>query len=530
MSSKEVLLALVTLSWVTPATAQLVRGTVTESESNSAMRGTFVVLLDSAGSMRGSALTDENGRYALRAPFAGSFRIRAEQIGHQTKTSATLTLAADNTMTVDLALPVAAIELEAISAEGVRRCVARPQMALQAAKLWDEARKALNVTSWSEKENRIQLDTRTYSRLLDQYTLAITGEQIRPAINMTRAYAAIPVDTLTRYGFVRPMGGDTIAYYGPDADVLLSESFLDTHCFHVEKGTGATQGMAGLSFEPVPGRKLKDIKGTFWIDAKTSELRYIEYTYTGLDAGRSTGGGRTNFRRLPTGMWIVDHWYIRMPLIAKRQYGDQLLVGYAENGGEIVDVHEPSSKYELAKTRIVGTVYDSTRHTPLRDAIVYLSGTTYRTTTDQSGHFEIADVLEGSYQLAFSYASFDSLPALPSPRTIDARGAVTHADLAIPATQTLIGQVCPGSNATGVITGYVWTAHEGPNPNATVTISWGTVQQPAGVRVTTDLAGRYVVCGVPLNKTVRLQASGARPELASVGSYRMIRKDLQPFE
>lgn len=122
------------------------------------------------------------------------------------------------------------------------------------------------------------------------------------------AYAAIHPDSLARFGYVRYTKTDSIAYYGPDDAVLLSDSFLDTHCFTIVNGKDESRGLIGVAFEPTPKRRVPDINGTMWIDPATSERKYVEFRYTGVpsEIDQKKAGGHTNFRRLPNGMWIVD--------------------------------------------------------------------------------------------------------------------------------------------------------------------------------------------------------------------------------
>ena len=322
------------------ADAQQLRGTVREKDSGAKLQGVFVTLLDSLKQVRYSTLTDENGGFALRIPFAGSFVIQAELIGHTTVNLAKL-LYPTVSPVAEIQLPVAPIELSAIEAEGGKRCVARPESARQTQRLWEEMRKALRVASWTEKQNAVVLDVRNYTRVLDPYTLRVKSEQLRPGRNRDRAWEAIAPDTLARYGFARSFGRDSVLYFGPDADVLLSEAFLDTHCFDVRIGSDDNRGLVGLTFRPIPKRKQPEIAGTLWLNPRTSELHYIEYRFTPLPNGIKSDniGGRTYFTRLQNGAWIVNKWYLRLPVAARSGRGDLSLIGISEQGGEIVSSH-----------------------------------------------------------------------------------------------------------------------------------------------------------------------------------------------
>ena len=95
-------------------------------------------------------------------------------------------------------------------------------------------------------------------------------------------------------------------------------------------------GLIGVSFEPVRGRKIADIAGVVWLDQRTSELRRIVFRY--VNAGfisRYGGGGETNFRRLPSGAWLISSWHLRSPNLVL-QRGMIRRVGFKENGGGLL--------------------------------------------------------------------------------------------------------------------------------------------------------------------------------------------------
>jgi hypothetical protein len=60
-----------------------------------------------------------------------------------------------------------------------------------------------------------------------------------------------------------------------------------------------------------------DIRGTLWIDRRTKELQYLEFSYDRLtvNAPRESAGGEMYFARLPTGMWIITSWTINAPVV-----------------------------------------------------------------------------------------------------------------------------------------------------------------------------------------------------------------------
>lgn len=344
------LAAMLSLLVTTALPAQIVRGVVREDGSGAVLQGVFITLIDSLQHMHAATLTNPSGEYILRAPFAGTFTLRAELIGHESIVSSVVA-AAQMPMVRDMAIPVQAVLLDRIEVGGAKRCVARPDAARQTQRVWEEVRKALQVASWAGKQDAYIVDYRNYTRQLDPYTMKQVWERSYASSTRNRAWEALSPDSLARYGFTRTFGPDSVYYYGADAEVLLSEAFLDTHCFAVRRGRHENEGMIGLAFRPIPKRKLPEITGTLWIDAKTAELLYIEYRFTALPPGLDSSmlGGRTDFTRLYGGAWIVGRWYIRLPIATRNRNGDLRLVGISESGGEIMGNRRTSDGRDRSK-------------------------------------------------------------------------------------------------------------------------------------------------------------------------------------
>lgn len=334
-------LVLLLLGNAAAVSAQVVRGVVLEAGANTPVRGAFVVLLDSVGRSRAGVLTDDKGVYAIPAQSAGTYRVRAERIGHASTTSDAFALAAGQTLTVDIQAALAPIELAAVTTSKTSECVSRPKTGERTAQIWEEARKALSVAKWTSSQP-YRFAIQSWTRDLQVPSLHVISEKQRNQVTHTKPYAAVALDTLLRYGFVRKDDTDMV-FYGVDADVLISDEFLDRHCFHSVIGEGKNRGSIGLAFSPVPKTKLPDVKGTLWLNPRTFELQYLEFTYENLPREyRLKGtGGRTEFRRLDNGAWIVDKWYIRMPVVVGR--GGNRGYGIQEEGGQITKVFGPGN-------------------------------------------------------------------------------------------------------------------------------------------------------------------------------------------
>jgi hypothetical protein len=146
--------------------------------------------------------------------------------------------------------------------------------------------------------------------------------------------------------------------------VLLSDDFLDTHCFRMVRSEKDMPNAVGLGFEPVKGRRVPEIKGTLWVDRGSSELRVLDYEYVNVPISvRAPGlGGRSEFARLLTGDWIIKDWYIRLPDRVDRQ-------------------RRPSARLEARADTVVGFIDDGGSARPIGDASVLVAEAGARTSS-----------------------------------------------------------------------------------------------------------------------------------------------------
>jgi hypothetical protein len=529
--------------------AQSVRGTLIEAGTGAPIGGAVIVLSDQAGAQVGGTLTDADGRFLIQAPQPGRYRLKAERIGFRSATSASLQLVAGQVLEYRMEISSQAIQLTGIVARGERRCTVRPAEGLRTAAVWEEARKALSAARLAQEQDLLRYQTRTYQRTLDPEDLRVREESVRSRTEYgTRPYVSRPAEALRERGFVQTTSDGTF-YYAPDAEVLLSGAFLDTHCFRPSEGEnteGEAEDRIGLAFEPVRGRRVPEIRGTFWLDPETAALQALEYRYVNLDLGIPTDqlGGRVEFEQLPGGAWIVRRWAIRMPEIGLRRSSwrgqvreEAVLTGLREEGGEVVrlfargqEVVGPSERATLA-----GMVYDSTRAAALTGAQVRLSGTEHAASTDTQGRFRMEDLPEGRYAVEFSHPRLDSLGvvSLPPQEAVLKSGEETFLDLAVPSMTRLLAAACPQpeggprergrmrGDEIGVLVGTVRDALTGaPIPGATVRVGWSRYEVeddrrrysvavrelPASFEATTDAQGRYRMCEVPALLPLTVQA------------------------
>ena len=396
-------------------------------------------------------LARQSGLYQLMAPVPGRYRVRADRIGYATSYSDYFEIAAGDTVVIDLVARVEAVSLAGIEAEGERRCRVRPQEGLAVARVWDEARKALEAAAWTQERGYYRYEMMGIERQMDRENRRVISEDRTYGGGYRQTpYVSLPAEELMKEGFARLTPLESV-YWAPDAAVLLSDEFLDTHCFRVRYDNNRAPGLIGLAFQPVGGRNLPEISGTLWIDPATSELRWLDFHYQNLrlpDALLSApAGGTVEFQALPNGTWIVNSWRIRVPRARMTtnpltQRTEPVLDGISVHGGDVLRVHGNEGTVLEADLggRIAGVVFDSL-HVGLAGARVYIEGLENEAVTSSDGRFELVHLEPGVYSVTYSHPYLEPYSYIPEPFEVEVvEGAATPAQINFVApTMTRIG-------------------------------------------------------------------------------------------
>jgi hypothetical protein len=519
-----------------PLQAQSIQGVLREQGTGIPISTAVIILLDEHGEQVAGTLSRADGRFTIQARRTGSYRLRAERIGYRSTISPVLEVGAAGVPDYRLEAETQPVDLGIeISASSRRQCVLHPQEGLALHAVWEEARKALTAAALTRQERWLRFEVERYQRELDPTTLHVRRDSRRTLAGLAdNPFQSVALERLIEHGFVESFG-DSIVWHAPDADVLLAREFHDTHCFRLREGGGEQQGLIGLAFEPVRGRRVPEVTGVLWLDRRTAELRFMEYDYTNLpwQVPSRHLGGRVEFQRLPTGAWIVERWWIRSPGIRLRQEervrpGEwsltqrtpYVLGAILEEGGEVRSFEVAgAARRAPGRTSLAGAVFDSTRATPLPGATVYLSGTQYSAVTDADGRFRLDDLPLGEFSLGFSHPAWDSLGVVPPAQRVSLHAdSEATADLALPPMERILDEACadvPTRFKGAVLVGYVRDASSGdPVVNARVEASWTRHQgRGRGVQTedleaigTTDAAGFYRLCGIPTGTPVEVRA------------------------
>lgn len=537
----------------TSAGAQSVVGVVRAS-AGAPLPGATVLAADSTGTLVAGATTGDDGRFALALRTPGTYRLTVRRIGFA-PSSAVLQLRADERLSHDATLQPFAVRLTDIVVADAKRCTVSPSSGAAAVRLWEETQSALAATVAGEATPHT-FTLERFERELDPGTGSVRRETRWRVLSATsEPYHSVSADSLAVHGFVVAVG-DSLVYYAPDARTLISDAFARGHCFHPVRDS-AHPDLVGLAFAPAPSARgaRMDVTGTLWLDAETAELRRLEFSFTPTQrvhievegSQSATATGDVSYRRAPDSTWIVGRWMIHMPVVAYRtvlapEGGISLTEGalvsrhyvasvrsVIETGGSVVDVtrdaapHPRVSSYGAVSGRFADTSSaPGSRRQNLSGIGVALeaAGQLWRTTrTDSTGAFRIDSVVPGTYLLRASGGVLDTLGVAFPGRRLDVRAAGEVAFVAtLPSRAVALAHLCGASmlKETGAIHGTVRDAGSGaPIAGATVRATWFDISDASmqhfsartSERIaTSDSAGSYALCQLPLTSTLALSA------------------------
>jgi Carboxypeptidase regulatory-like domain/CarboxypepD_reg-like domain len=523
--------AFVSVASVAAAGAQAVRGIVVDN-AGTPVPGVVVQLLDASSRASGRALTNERGEFRLSAA-AGTYRIHTLRIGFRPTDSEPISLQAGADVTRRIVLTDLPVGLDTVRVAGRNACRALNDSG-EAFAAWEQIRAAITAASLTAAARSIFTTTVAYERTLEPDARRVRTQTSSVHSGYVREpWGSRSPDALHADGYVVTDRQNVTTYYAPGLDVLLSPSFVEDHCFHLTRD----RERLGLAFEPNPDRrKTPDIRGTLWLDAKTAELRTMEFRYSNvLPEQDAVARGEASFIRMTNGTWAISRWSIRMPVLeqvagSEVRGGARLQVVPGEVRLQATAVHVAGGELALARlgtdtlwTRplvaLAGTVVDSSSGKAIGGARLSLVGTNLRDSTDAHGRFSIGGVLLGEYTMEIRTPSLDSVNALHQ-IPVAFTDSATPLELRVPNASQLVAMVCGATKLEwqGIVVGTVTSPGDSiPPRNVKVTAGWTQRFLPVGEQsveqvsrraewldTRTDAHGMFRLCGVPIDNSIAL--------------------------
>jgi hypothetical protein len=461
--------------WVIPrsGTAQTVRGTVYDQARPSPAIGAIVTLervrfpLAAPEQIR-SVLTDESGAYSIRAADAGTYRVLVRRIGSKPYRSDLFDVGVSETRRLDVhlerfrATTSEYTELGRVTVLRLTPCETDPADAVRIAHLWDDARTALMATEISIRDSLVPRRLVRFVRNLHPETLEIQSELLYDFIAPRGArpgFTSPSGDSLSQRGYWRRVNKQNFKFYGPDANALLSQAFVEDHCFSLASDDDRP-GQIGLSFEPVEYRRSDppEIRGVVWLDSLTSELRSLEFNWLKFPIRGPTEnlGGEVRFMRQPQGSWLVHRWRLRMPqeVLVPDSKGRLTVAstrrfGILEEGGF---VDSPRLRDGERPARIAGTVRDGDGK-ELAGARVVVTGTSLGATSDSRGRYAIDSVPPGVRLVTVDHEVYEAFGVRAGEaKVLLDEGAARDVSFTGPNAEEIAGMLCGGDVERGRVT------------------------------------------------------------------------------
>jgi hypothetical protein len=501
--------------------------------------GALIGIIAADGRVVAESVTDDRGFRTLIVP-AGKYHVRLRRIGYQPFVSGEVNVPYDGTFRITA--DARRVQLQSVLVTSRSAC-RRTDQQDGIATVWEENSKAL-LGAKLTREDLINAGTSiSYQKQVSYSGEILSTDTARSTIAGSRPFSAVNPTFLATQGYVI---GDEVKgweYFGPDEAVLLSSTFAEAHCFRLVRDKKRT-GQLGLSFEPSPGRRTADIAGTLWLDEKSSEL--IELDFRFVNAGvlsQFKPIGFVHFRRVASGAWLVDRWFLRFPQLERRVANDPLVqTGFSEQGGFIAaDGAERVTSGVLHTLR--GQITDSVTHEPLRNAEVSIGSN--HAITDSNGLFALTSVPGGTQTISFRHPFLSAFGFVAIEKSIEIDSDSVVVALATPSLATLWHRVCRDANPDvpveerGIIHGWIRDAAGHPVANASLQFQWLAYTPAFGERsnvprrsllMTSDAQGHYVACGFRRLSTGDVVATkdNARSESAHFDFNKslLVRRDL----
>jgi hypothetical protein len=213
--------------------------------------------------------------------------------------------------------------------------------------------------------------------------------------------------------------------------------------------------MVGIGFEPSPSRRLADVYGTMWLDARTFELRFVEFRYTRLPEfeGADRVGGEVHFGRLANGAWVTSRWFLRFPQFARSvapvdAYSRIPSVVVRPTMHRLVEeggmVFTSGLKLFLRPAAVAGVVTDSAG-LPFPGATVRLGGTPFTTQSGRGGEFRLDSLPAGRFTLIVEHPSYAQAGSFVGDEPVDLReGEASRVTIRAARTSELVERLCDG--------------------------------------------------------------------------------------
>ena len=298
-------------------------------------------------------LSNASGAFSLPLPPPGTYRARVTRIGYDSWTSGPIRIdSAQASGPLRLEIPVRPIPLPELMVTEQSNCPTTPEERRRAFELYESVLPILASTSTAATGDSLLVRMERPVRIWRQGGFRYKQDTV--TVMVTEALSNASPGHLEAYGYADVVGDSMTTFYAPDGHALASPGFLATHCLSpAADGESDDDALAGLAFEPRPGREVVDVRGVLWIDTVANEPRELAFNYTSLRPflGRhwvpqlgvlrddferrfprrlatvgtihvqeSRFGGQLRFEHVANDRWLIREWRMFTPRLSYRSF------------------------------------------------------------------------------------------------------------------------------------------------------------------------------------------------------------------
>lgn len=512
-----------------PLRGQTVSGRVLAPPDTAGVEGITVTLRDKNDHVVARTIAGSGGRFVLTTADTGHYTIRLMRLGYRPTDVAGVLVGPGSRSLGSLEVTGARIVLAPVHVRDHRVCERGGPETERALEAWQAAQHAL-AASIATRAQPLDVEiARFVTRTLVPSERVVADSTTVRRGPLTRPFVSPSPSELESAGFAsRDSGG--LVFYAPDEEVLLSPAFVARHCLWLEPGE---PGDVVLAFAPVRDLTRPDIAGTLTLEANSSVLTHLRYTYVNTELGFDEGAasGRIDFVALPRGRWMVGAWTIRTPVLRRVGGAEARSVAgltvprrapryerfaVQDEGGEVTAVRLDSTiLWSRSVPSLVGRVVDSTGAVVI--GTVGLPALKRHVATDSIGRFRVPSVHPGRHTLTLYTPLLDSLGLPPIVYEVDSRRDPI-ATLTVPAARSLFLEACDDSTSRrpdfqGMLLRGVTRDSLGSRVGGvTVIAEWVQPGTEPGTLVSQErritksaIGGDYAICGVRRNQLIRLR-------------------------
>jgi hypothetical protein len=534
------------------AAAQIARGVVRDSTAGTPLPSAVVLAIDANGTTIARTLTDSVGGFALALERAD--RLRFMRIGY-TPRETRIDVAEAGAWNVVMQRIPPMLGTVRVAERGV--CPGTPVSDGAATwRMWEQARAGLLSSVVARTTSPMTASSLVFNRRVSSFDHLVRRQTAeRRDGTVERPFTAASPGRFAARGYLdEDASGRT--FHGPDADVLLDESFVATHCFEVRAADARHRGQVGLAFRPTPERDTAvDVSGVLWFSGDGATLRSLEFRYTGLEpaAMKAEVGGEVGFQSLANGAIFVDRWTLRVPIMSRavgappppsnpprgksrRMINTSVRVAEIEEVGGVVlaALWQGGATWSPSVTGLSGVVREAGDDLPVAGAIIALDGIAQQVVSDRDGEF-LFSLLPGRYTLTVTDTS---LLRFASPRRTSQVIEVEHGELVrvsprVESQASTVADACKGhQNARNIRLISGRAALPAEVLRARVSAAWALSSgDSARSETTVERQGRFLLCGPTEELRVALRVHDARFEADTtvvVGYTRSTAVDWRP--